>query len=129
MNLHNIVGPALDVLNKRVKIKIIKGGKVAYNPLTTIPTTTGGETIEVLARVQPSGIDAITRAERELMGFEVLDFYVSANAVAMDYIEQLANDKIIYNGFIYNIVSRENWWKNGWMMLTAYKLEKKIDEQ
>lgn len=123
INLHNIIGDALSIVNdwqEFVFTKTVQSWSVNSRE-PSITTTT--ETIK--GKLQPAN-----NQEVEALGFDVNTYqyykiYVSGEPTQLDRVRQLGSDTFICNNMKYRIVGKFPWDDGGWRKAFCY-LEEEI---
>lgn len=113
LNLHEVVGEALAILNPWQTLLF----KKVYTNWTTSSRepTVSEEYLSLQGKIQPASTQDIVALGWNLNEYQYYRCYLSANITQLDRLRQLGCDTFTdEKGDTYRMVAKEDWIQNGW---------------
>lgn len=128
LNLHNIAGSALAIVNPW-KIMTFTKVTTVWNQDAREPIKT--TTTEVVkGKLQPANLQDLAEMGFDLREYQYWRVFLSLDATQLDRVRQLGSDTFICEGNKYRMVAKEDWFSNnGWREAFCYLDEAKNDDE
>lgn len=121
LNLHNIVGEALTVVNDW-KTLIFTKTTVEWKITSREPEKTE-TTLEVKGKIQPASLQELRETGFNLQEYQYFKVFISGEPTQLDKLRQFGSDTFTCDGYKYQIVAKEPWDDAGWRETYAYRVD------
>ena len=125
LNLHNIVGDALTVVNAW-QTMIFTKKTVEWTIGSRDPVVTE-KTVEVKGKLQPVNTQDIEALGLDVTTYQCFKIYLSGTPTQLDKVRQLGSDTFECNGLKYKLTGKMPWDDAGWRKGICY-LDDKVEE-
>lgn len=120
LNLHNIVGDALTVVNDWQTLVFTKT-MVSWSTYSRTPTKTN-VSLTIEGKIQPASLQELRETGFNLQEYQYYKVYVSGKPTQLDKLRQFGSDTFLCNGYTYKVVAKEPWDDAGWREFYAYRV-------
>lgn len=121
LNLHNIVGDALTIVNDWQTLVFTKTS-VEWQISSREPTKITS-TLEVRGKIQPASLQELRETGFNLQEYQYFRIFISGEPTQLDKLRQFGSDTFICGGYTYQIVAKEAWDDAGWREAYAYRVK------
>lgn len=125
LNIHNIIGDALTVVNDWKTFTFTKTTQEWVVGKLVPETTT--EVIELKGKLQPASSNDIMQLGVNFIDKQYFKIYVTGTPTQLDRARQLQSDIFECEGFKYRVVGKFPWDDGGWRKAFCY-LDEKVEE-
>lgn len=125
LNLHEIVGDALTVVNDWQNLVFTKT-LVTYWTGSDVPSYQKKRLV-MRGKMQPASLQELRELGFNLNSYAYFRVFITGTPTQMDELNQFASDEFTCGGYKYRIVAKEQWDDAGWRECYAYRIN--TDEQ
>ena len=121
LNLHDIVGEALTVVNDWQTLVFTKTS-VEWQTSSREPIK-NTYVLEVRGKIQPASLQELRETGFNLQEYQYFRIFISGEPTQLDRLRQFGSDTFTCGGYTYQIVAKEAWDDAGWREAYAYRVE------
>jgi hypothetical protein len=121
LNLHNIVGNALTIVNDWQDLVFTKT-MVEWVPTSREPVRTT-QTLNVKGKIQPASLQELRETGFNLQEYQYFKVFISGEPTQLDRLRQFGSDTFTCGGYTYQVVAKEAWDDAGWREIYAYRVD------
>lgn len=121
LNLHEIVGDALTVVNDWSELVFTKT-KTEWKIDSREPIITTSE-LTVKGKVQPASLQELRETGFNLQEYQYFKVFLSCKATQLDRLRQFGSDIFTCDGYTYQVANKEPRDDAGWRKIYAYRIK------
>nr|DAT71929.1 MAG TPA: hypothetical protein [Caudoviricetes sp.] len=121
LNLHNIVGEALTVVNDWQDLVFTKT-TVEWLPSSREPVKTQTK-MTVRGKIQPASLQELRETGFNLQEYQYFKVFITGDPTQLDRLRQFGSDTFICQEYTYQVVAKEAWDDAGWREAYAYRVD------
>lgn len=121
LNLHDIVGEALTVVNDWQELVFTKTTAEWHIDSREPVTTT--QTLTIMGKIQPASLQELKETGFNLQEYQYFKVFITGEPTQLDRLRQFGSDTFTCAGYTYQIVAKEAWDDAGWREVYAYRVK------